>query len=143
MNRLYQHYQQLSRTAVALFVMLLTMTAQTAWADDFIVKANDVNWTCTVIDGTTNVKIEPANINDISGAVTIPSTVTNNATDYTVTEIESYAFDRCSGLTAITVPASVTKIGSGAFYQCSNLATYSGGRGVTVIEVMPSNTAAA
>ena len=32
MNRLYQHYQQLSRTAVALFVMLLTMTAQTAWA---------------------------------------------------------------------------------------------------------------
>ena len=32
MNRLYQHYQQLSRTAIALFVMLLTMTAQTAWA---------------------------------------------------------------------------------------------------------------
>ena len=134
MNRLYQHYQQLSRTAVALFVMLLTMTAQTAWADDFIVTANGVKWTCTVIDGTTNVKIKPANRNDISGAVTIPGIVINSGYDYTVTEIESYAFDRCSGLTAVTVPSSVTKIGSFAFYKCSNLATYSGGDGVTVIE---------
>ena len=134
MNRLYQHYQQLSRTAVALFVMLLTMTAQTAWADDFIVTANGVKWTCTVIDGTTNVKIKPANRNDISGAVTIPGNVQNGANYYTVTEIESYAFDRCSGLTAVTVPSSVTKIGSFAFYKCSNLATYSGGDGVTVIE---------
>ena len=134
MNRLYQHYQQLSRTAVALFVMLLTMTAQTAWADDFIVTANGVEWTCTVIDGTTNVKIKPANRNDISGAVTIPGNVQKGANYYTVTEIESYAFDRCSGPTAVTVPSSVTKIGSGAFYQCSNLATYSGGDGVTVIE---------
>ncbi len=116
---------------LTLLITLLSMTAQTAWADSFT--ANGV-WACTVIDGTTNVKIKPANRNDISGAVTIPSTVTNNATDYTVTEIESYAFDRCSGLTAITVPASVTKIGSCAFYQCSNLATYSGGDGVTVIE---------
>ena len=119
---------------LTLLITLLSMTAQTAWADDFIVTANGVEWTCTVIDGTTNVKIKPANRNDISGAVTIPGTVINLGDNYTVTEIESYAFDRCSGLTAITVPASVTKIGSGAFYQCSNLATYSGGDGVTVIE---------
>ena len=136
MNRLYQHYQQLSRTAVALFVMLLTMTAQTAWAFDYYEDNNNVWWECTVIGETTKVKIKPKTLSSISGAVTIPSTVTNNETDYTVTEIESYAFDRCSGLTDITVPSSVTKIGLGAFWQCSNLATYSGGSGVTVIEIM-------
>jgi len=144
MNRLYQHYQQLSRTAVALFVMLLTMTAQTAWADSFNVTANGVNWACTVIDGTTNVKIKPTSRSSISGPVDIPENVQNGANYYTVTEIDSNAFDSCNdgwkggnyngNLTSITVPASVTKIGYGAFYNCSNLATYSGGDGVTVIE---------
>ena len=144
MNRLYQHYQQLSRTAVALFVMLLTMTAQTAWADSFNVTANGVNWACTVIDGTTNVKIKPTSRSSISGAVTIPGNVQNGANYYTVTEIDSNAFDSFNdgwkggnyngNLTSITVPSSVTKIGLGAFYDCSNLATYSGGDGVTVIE---------
>ena len=123
MNRLYQHYQQLSRTAVALFVMLLTMTAQTAWAEDFPVTANGVNWICTVIDETTNVKIEPADINAISGAVTIPGNVQNGANIYTVTEIESPAFLRIEGLTAVTIPASVTSIGDHAFMECKNLSS--------------------
>ena len=142
MNRLYQHYQQLSRTAVALFVILLTMTAQTAWAEDFEVTANGVNWACTVIDGTTNVKIMPKSRSAITNEVTIPGIVINSGVEYTVTEIESYAFDRCNGtnelgnLKTVTVPASVTKIGLGAFFNCSNLATYSGGSGVTVIEIM-------
>jgi hypothetical protein len=41
------------RAAATLPTMLLTMTAQTAWADDFVVTANSVSWTCTVIDETT------------------------------------------------------------------------------------------
>jgi hypothetical protein len=123
------------RAAATLLTMLLTMTAQTAWADNFVVTANSVSWTCTVIDETTKtVKIKPTYRNAISGKVTIPETVKNSGVDYTVTEIESYAFDRCTGLTSVSIPASVTKIGSGAFWYCSNLATYSGGSGVTVIE---------
>ena len=123
------------RAAATLLTMLLTMTAQTAWADDFVVTANSVSWTCTVIDETTTVKIKPTDTSAISAEVTIPETVTNSEVVYTVTEIESYAFDRCTGLTSVSIPPSVTKIGSGAFWDCSSLVTYSGGSGVTVIEI--------
>lgn len=128
------------RQKILLILITLLTTATGAWG--FEVTANGVNWTCTVIESTTNVKIKPTNRNAISGAVTIPGIVTNNTTDYTVTEIDTYAFDSCNGnngngnLTAVTIPASVTKIGSGAFYKCSNLATYSGGSGVTDIGIM-------
>ena len=38
-----------------------------------------------------------------------------------VTEIGSFAFDDCSGVTSIKIPSSVTSIGDGAFYGCSGL----------------------
>ena len=38
-----------------------------------------------------------------------------------VTEIGDYAFQGCSGLTAVTIPSSVTKIGDYAFGGCSGL----------------------
>ena len=47
-----------------------------------------------------------------SGAYTIPSSVTN---------IEAYAFEYCTGLTSITIPSSVTNIGAWAFDTCTGL----------------------
>jgi len=43
---------------------------------------------------------------------TIPNSVTN---------IGSYAFDKCTNLTSVTIPNSVTSIGSGAFSYCTKL----------------------
>ncbi len=39
------------------------------------------------------------------------------------TTIAAGAFDRCSGLTSITIPDTVTSIGERAFYRCNNLTT--------------------
>ena len=49
-----------------------------------------------------------------SGTVTIPDTVNG----LTVTDIGSYAFYNCSGLTSINIPNSVTSIGDDAFSGC-------------------------
>jgi len=38
-----------------------------------------------------------------------------------VTTIRQYAFQNCSGLNSITLPSSITSISSGAFYSCTGL----------------------
>ncbi|MDE7395568.1 MAG: leucine-rich repeat domain-containing protein [Clostridiales bacterium] len=48
----------------------------------------------------------------ISGAVTIPNTITS---------IRDFAFSYCSSLTSITIPQGVTSIGNVAFSDCSSL----------------------
>ena len=48
----------------------------------------------------------------VNGNVTIPSSVTN---------IGSFAFSGCSGLTSVTIPSSVTSIGERAFEGCNGL----------------------
>ena len=58
---------------------------------------------------------------EYSGAVTIPSKVTYNGTQYNVTGIGKDAFYDCSGLTSVTIPNSVTSIGQEAFSYCSHL----------------------
>ena len=55
------------------------------------------------------------------GNIVIPSTVTHEGEDYTVTKIGDYAFSSCSNLTSVTIPNSVTSIGESAFANCSNL----------------------
>ena len=38
-----------------------------------------------------------------------------------ITEIKSFAFNGCSGLTSVTIPNGVTSVGSSAFYGCERL----------------------
>ena len=52
---------------------------------------------------------------DYSGYVTIPSTVTNSGTTYTVTAIGEQAFACNCNLTGVTIPNTVTSIGEYAF----------------------------
>ena len=53
-----------------------------------------------------------------SGEVVIPSSITVEEQEYTVTRIGYEAFFSCSGLTSVTIPNSVTSIGESAFRGC-------------------------
>ena len=71
--------------------------------------------------------------NEYTGAVNIPSEVTNNDITYSVTSIGDYAFDYCTGLTEVTIPNSVTSIGYSAFDGCRGLTSVTIGNSVTSI----------
>ena len=71
--------------------------------------------------------------NEYSGEVIIPSTVSYKSKTLTVTSIEYKAFQRCTGLTSITIGNSVTSIGSYEFYECESLTSVTIGNSVTSI----------
>ena len=54
----------------------------------------------------------------LSGELVIPSSITVEGLEYSVTSIGDRAFNDCSGLTSITIPNSVTSIGDNAFQNC-------------------------
>ena len=58
-----------------------------------------------------------------SGNIVIPSTVTYNGKQYTVTKIGTGAFRDCTGLTEVTIPNAMTDIGGWAFTYCTGLQT--------------------
>ena len=57
--------------------------------------------------------------NPYSGNVTIPQTVEHDGIIYTVTALGESAFESCTGVTGITLPATIRSIGSYCFYNCS------------------------
>ena len=70
------------------------------------------NQTVSVISGEVNY----------SGDVVIPSQVTYDGKNYSVTSIKSGAFDRCK-MTSVTIPGSITSIGAEAFCDCISLSS--------------------
>ncbi len=58
---------------------------------------------------------------EYSGSIVIPSTVTYEGVEYSVSSIGEYAFAFGSNLTSVTIPNSVTSIGKYAFERCSGL----------------------
>ncbi len=54
-----------------------------------------------------------------SGALTIPASVVNSGTTYSVIGIGRYAFYNCYGLTSVVVPEGVDSIGQASFSGCS------------------------
>jgi hypothetical protein len=65
-----------------------------------------------------------ATSNNYSDVVVIPSSVTYNAKNYSVTEIDSWAFGSSYSLTDVTIPSSIDTIGDGAFWGCIKLKTF-------------------
>ena len=102
-----------------LFVALLTSSA--LWAYDF--QSGDLYYNITSSSEPYTVEVtfqERGSDSNYSGltTATIPETVTNNGTTYSVTRIGESAFSGCNALTSITIPNSVTSIGSSAFSGC-------------------------
>ena len=100
---------------LTLAVALLAATG--AWAQEFTF--DNLKYTVTDAEAKTveltGYETKP------EGALTIPATVTNESTEYSVTSIGEWAFSSCSALTAVTIPDGVTSIGSNAFRSCSSL----------------------
>lgn len=55
------------------------------------------------------------------GVLVIPSSITYEGSEYSVTEIDGHAFNNCTNLISVTIPGSVNYIGTNAFKGCSNL----------------------
>ena len=98
------------------------------------------------ITGDNTVEVTRSDYNNTySGSVSVPETVTNNGTEYSVTKIGEYAFQGsavtsvsmpegiisidynafkgCQNLESVTLPESLTTLGSYAFYSCKLLKT--------------------
>ena len=124
------------------FLLALSLCSLAAWAYDFSAAAptgQTLYYTITSNTSPYTVSVTyPGSSSwtgytQPTGSLTIPSSVTNGGTTYSVTAIGSSAFRNCSDLTSVTIPNSVTSIGSSAFYSCSGLTSVTIPNSVTSI----------
>lgn len=113
-----------------LMTMAMVLMPLMALAD--LESVDGIVWTYTITDGKAQVGwLDSLAIpTTTQGAITIPSTLGGCP----VASIGSFAFDRCVGLTSVTIPPSVTSIGRGAFSDCSALVTVTIPSGVISID---------
>ena len=93
-------------------------------AEDTPMKVVDGENTYTYMlldDGT--VELTGFSTTATAADVVIPSTVTLNGKDYSVTSIGIYAFHNCGALKSVQTKAPIKSIGDGAFAYCGNLET--------------------
>ncbi len=107
----------MKRTILA--TIMLVALAFSSEAYDF--KSGDLCYNIT--SSTEPYTVEVTYNDSISGLsiVTIPTTVTYNSVEYSVTSIGSFAFSYYYDLKSVTIPNSVTSIGNYAFQSCSSL----------------------
>lgn len=115
------------RSCLKATLLLLTILCFPAKADALVFQVDGIFYSTheddpTTVSVATSGEVYDAETNEyvnvhhnVSGSVTIPSTVTYNGFTYTVTGIEGMAFSHYSALTDISIPETVTEIGTGAF----------------------------
>ena len=115
---------------VFLFSLILSVVFSTS-ALAYDVKIDGIYYNIISEGKTAEVTM---NVEDkYSGEVVIPSSITVEGKEYTVTSIRNSAFYECSSLTSVTIPNSVTSIGNYAFYNCSRLTSVTIPNSVTSI----------
>lgn len=100
------------------------------------VAATPIKFTQGYLKYTVNADGESVTVSGVSGSpekLTIDSLISNNGTNYTVTEIAMWAFWGCNTLKEVTLPHTVEIIGDQAFCKCSNLTNVTIPEGVTKI----------
>lgn len=80
-------------------------------ANTLLYSYDDVNHTATLT----------GYVGEVSGVLDIPSIVTKDNVDYTVTAISDNAFMGCSNLRGVTFPATLTSLGQYAFRECTGI----------------------
>ena len=100
------------------------------------VAAAPIKFTDGNLKYTVNADGESVTVSGTSGKPTqlnIESSISSNGRNYTVTEIATWAFNKCNTLTEVTLPNTVDEIGYQAFFNCSNLTNVTIPEGVTKI----------
>ena len=85
---------------IIFLIALAGLTAQ-SWAYDFSYTYQGQTLYYNIVGGNAEVtyyQYEDSSYTNLTGSLTIPSTVTNNGTTYSVTSIGNYAFYGCTGL---------------------------------------------
>lgn len=75
----------------------------------------------SIYDDGMVVVVNNDDYSNLTGALTIPSSVTYGGNAYTVIGIYDNAFEDCRGMTSVTIPNTVYYIGEGAFRDCVGL----------------------
>ena len=101
---------------LAAIVLPQGVTAYDFMADDGL--CYNINSDGTSVTVTYENSSDDPHYSNLSGALTIPSSVTNEGITYSVTSIGDEAFFFCYALTSVTIHNSVTSIGDNAFNGC-------------------------
>ena len=108
--------------------MIALCSTLSSWSADFV--ANGIKYSINS-NGISVTVI--ANTEKYSGDIVIPSTVTNEGKNYSVTAIGSNAFNGCSSMTSIPINEGIETIGYEAFKGCTKLKTLTIPNSVTSI----------
>ena len=111
----------LNIVAAILFAAVLTGCSKLRAGDKFTAVSDGVEFQYEVIVSRMNyVRVVPLSGN-LSGAITIPSTVSYEKDDFLVTQIGENAFRDCSGITSVALPKTLSTIEASAFAGCTSL----------------------
>ena len=119
----------MKRFTLFLFSLILSVVFSTS-ASAYDVKVDGIYYNLISKSKTAEVT---SGEDKYAGDVVIPSSITSEGKEYTVTSIGNEAFYQCKGLTSVIIPNSVTSIGESAFYFCSSLTSITIPNSVTSI----------
>lgn len=121
-----------------LLLFALVLGSLTSWAYDFSAVAPSgqvlyYNINGSEVSVTSALTSSPYYHLEPIGSVIIPSSVSHEGVDYTVTAIGAQGFYGCDSITDVLIPNTVTSIGESAFNNCRGLETVSLPNSLTTI----------